>query len=591
MSNPIVDAFEILERITDAFFALDEQWNFTYINAEATRLLFRSREDLIGKNVWEEFPEATQLPFYEQYHKAVREQIPVTFDSYYSPLKSWYDVRAYPSSNGLSVYFQDITKKKMVSAKSEQHYKSLFEHNPNAVFSFDLEGNYLSVNPAMERLLGYSEEEYLHHSFMPLVSEDDQERTMKHYKMAAEGTTQHYETKALHKDGSIVYVDVTNMPIIVDYEVVGVYGVARDITSTKKAEAALKQKTQQLEFLIDHNVDPILIFSLQGNVIRVNKAFEETFGWSKVEILSLGLYQLPIVPTEYLHEVRECEAEVRRGKQIIGLETRRLRKDGQILNVMLYISPIEDAKGNLNGWSVTLRDITAWKRSQELLQNTEKLSVAGQLAAGIAHEIRNPITAIKGFVQLMRSGYGEKKEYFDIMSSEIERIEHILSELLILAKPQVSRFESKDIRSLIAQVITLLDTQAILKNVEIVTEVHSEFTHLPCDENQLKQVFINFIKNAIEAMPTGGKLLIQIQSTNREILFIRFIDEGIGMPEEVLAKLGQPFFTTKDKGTGLGYMISKKIIENHFGEVHIRSELNKGTTIEISFSLQTKERA
>jgi two-component system sporulation sensor kinase A len=252
------------------------------------------------------------------------------------------------------------------------------------------------------------------------------------------------------------------------------------------------------------------------------------------------------------------------------------------LNVVLTASPILDGKGNKLGWSVSLRDITAWKIAQEHLQNSEKLSVAGQLAAGIAHEIRNPITSIKGFIQLMKSGIGEKQKYFDIMSSEIERIEFILSELLILAKPQSIKYERKDIRVLLSQVMTLLDTQAILNNIEFSAEFKPGVTHLYCDENQLKQVFINFIKNSIESMPKGGRITIEINSENDQEMLIRLYDQGCGIPKEVLSKLGQPFYTTKEKGTGLGFMVSKKIIENHSGKINVESEVNKGTMIEIT---------
>jgi two-component system, sporulation sensor kinase A len=581
LNTRLEDAYEILERITDGFFAVDKHWNFTFVNKEATRLLFRSGEDLIGKNVWEEFPQAVNLPFYEQYHKAINEQVAVTFDAYFSPLKTWFDVRAYPSPNGLTVYFRDITLEKLEKNEKEQHYKSLFQHNPEAVFSFDLEGNYLSVNPAMEKLLGYSEEEYLHQSFIPLVTPDEIERTLKHYGIAASGTTQRYQTKAIHKTGAIIDVDVTNMPIIINNEVIGVYGTAKDITWRKIADQALIAKTQQLESFIENNGDPIVIFNNEGKVVQVNKAFEDTFGWSKEEILDLKSYQLPTVPIEAIAEAKKFEAEVTSGQHVIRAETTRLRRDGTILNVLLSKSPIKDANGKMDGWSAIIKDITEWKKSQEMLKNTEKLSVAGQLAAGIAHEIRNPITAIKGFIQLIEYSMYEYKEYFSIMVSEIERIEHILSELLILSKPQVSKFEQTEIIELVNQVTTLLDTQAILNNVEIVRDFQPAAIFIQCDENQLKQVFINFIKNAIEAMSDGGKLVIQIRVLNQDKLNVRFIDEGMGMSTETLAKLGQPFYTTKDKGTGLGYMISKNIIENHFGELTISSEPHNGTTIDV----------
>ncbi|QRG68855.1 PAS domain-containing sensor histidine kinase [Brevibacillus choshinensis] len=710
MSITIANGYEILDRITDGFFALDDQWNFTYVNSEASRLLFRSRNDLVGKNVWEEFPEAVDLTFYDHYHRAIREQTSVAFDAFFPPLKRWFDAKAYPSSTGLSVYFQDITNKKIALSQKEQHYKSLFEQNPDAVFSFDLDGNYLTVNPAMERLLGYSEAEFLQKSFVPLVAEDDLEKTLGHYRKAATGITQRYQAKVVHKNGSIVYLDVTNMPIIVHDEVVGVYGVAKDITdrsseqdelqktkerlesfvrdnadaiwvidledqvleinptfetmfgwsadsvigkklpiipdflkesmqdmhervktgasvvgletirerkdgslihvsatlspildltgkvigltgicrdvsSRKKAEETLKAKTKQLESFIENNVDSILMFNLDREVVHVNQAFENTFGWAKEEILGLHLYDLPFIPSEVLEEAKQSEGKIKPDELILGEESVRYRKDGEKLEVAFSKFPIYDAKGNMDGWSVILRDITEWKKSQLVLQNSEKLTVAGQLAAGIAHEIRNPITVIKGFIYLMKSGYGDKEEYFTIMASECERIEQILSELLVLAKPQPIKLEPKDIRFIMMQTVTLLHTQAIMSNVEIATQFEQGVARVYCDENQMKQVFINFIKNAIEAMQTGGTLTIQIKQKDDDHVIVRFIDEGTGIPAEMLKKMGQPFYTTKENGTGLGYMVSKQIVENHSGEVHIESEWNKGTTIEISLPI------
>ncbi|WP_299088158.1 PAS domain-containing protein [uncultured Metabacillus sp.] len=150
-----INPYEILDRITDAFFALDREWKFTYVNKEATRLLRRNMQQLLGKCIWEVFPEAVDLQTYQHYHMAVREQVSIVFEEYSPPLKMWFEVRIYPSPNGLSVYFQDITENKRSSSKREQHYKSLFENNPAAVYSFDLEGNFLSVNHAMEELLGF----------------------------------------------------------------------------------------------------------------------------------------------------------------------------------------------------------------------------------------------------------------------------------------------------------------------------------------------------------------------------------------------------------------------------------------------------
>lgn len=582
MKVPEINMLEIFERITDGFFSLNENWCLTYINEAAGRLLFRNRRDLIGKNIWTEFPQSIGLPFYEQYQRAMSEQVPVCFDAYFHPLDTWFEVSAYPSVSGLSVFFKDITEKKRTISQNEQHYKSLFEQNPDAVFSVDVNGNYLSVNKAMTQMLGYTKEELMHLSFKHIVVKEDLDRAYAHYAAACIGVTQNYEVKVKRKNGYIFHVWVTNIPIVVDHEIVGVYGIATDITSRKMEQEKLRKTKERLEALIRNNADAIWGIDIDDRVNDINPAFEKMFGWNASDIIG---QELPIIPEFLKSKMTVIHNKVKAGASVVDLETVRQKRDGSLLDVRTTLSPIRNGGGKVIGLTGICRDVTERKKAEELLQNAEKLSVAGQLAAGIAHEIRNPITAIKGFIDLMKSGMDYKKEYFEIMTAEIERIEQILSELLILAKPQASKFKRKNIQILFEQVTTLLDSQAIMNNVEIITQYKTDIDHIHCDDNQLKQVFINFIKNGIEAMPGGGRLQIEVTSKSENSLLIKVIDEGVGIPQEDIEKLGQPFYTTKEKGTGLGFMISKKIIENHSGKVQIKSGKNVGTTIEVELPI------
>jgi signal transduction histidine kinase len=231
-------------------------------------------------------------------------------------------------------------------------------------------------------------------------------------------------------------------------------------------------------------------------------------------------------------------------------------------------------------FQVIIRDISERKKNEELLINSEKLYVAGQLAAGIAHEIRNPLTSLKGFLQLIASGRQAGKNYYDIMKSELNRIESIVSELLMLSKPQIYELTHKDIRHIMGDTMTLLEAQAILHNIEMELALREEPLWVRGVENQLKQVFINVLKNAIEAMIEGGKIIITCEREGDRIV-VRIDDHGPGIPEEQLSKIGQPFYTTKDKGTGLGLMVSYKIVHNHQGSVRAQSRLGIGTTFEI----------
>lgn len=229
---------------------------------------------------------------------------------------------------------------------------------------------------------------------------------------------------------------------------------------------------------------------------------------------------------------------------------------------------------------VIIRDISERKKNEELLINSEKLYVAGQLAAGIAHEIRNPLTSLKGFLQLIASGRKNSANYYDIMNSELDRIEEIVSELLMLSKPQVYQLSYNDVRIMMRDTVTLLETQAILRNIAIETDYGSEPLWVYGVENQVKQVFINVIKNAIEAMTDGGSIRINL-TREKDGVYIRIHDEGPGIGEDQLAKIGQPFYTTKEKGTGLGLMVSYKIVDNHHGRIQVNSEIGKGTVFEI----------
>jgi signal transduction histidine kinase len=220
---------------------------------------------------------------------------------------------------------------------------------------------------------------------------------------------------------------------------------------------------------------------------------------------------------------------------------------------------------------------------EKKLRESEKLSLVGELAAGVAHEIRNPLTTLKGFTQMMNENTDPEanKRYSKIMIDEINRINFIVSEFMVLSKPHIVQYSLTDISQSIKNVITLLNTQAIISNIEIIPEFMGERFFIKCEENQIKQVIANLIKNSIEAMPQGGKIQIRMEQQDTNLI-ISLIDNGVGISRETLHLLGTPFYTTKTEGTGLGLMVSKKIIQNHNGKFEIKSVPNIATTVTIT---------
>jgi two-component system, sporulation sensor kinase A len=254
---------------------------------------------------------------------------------------------------------------------------------------------------------------------------------------------------------------------------------------------------------------------------------------------------------------------------------------GDVIFAEYNISPIYNEQKEMDSFVIVGRNITDRIKNDAALRNLDRLSIIGQLAAGVAHEIRNPLTSLKGFSKLLkRSADKEKQEdYLSIIMEELDRIDMIVNEFMSLAKPQAILFERENIISILDSTIKILNPQALLYNVQIVSDYQIEMVPLLCSPNQLKQVFVNFIKNAIESMPIGGKVHIAVRKVEENRVQITFTDEGVGIGEEMMQYLGTPFYTTKDKGIGLGLTVSNKIIIEHNGTMKIDSQIGKGTTV------------
>ncbi|WP_108993997.1 ATP-binding protein [Paenibacillus agaridevorans] len=259
----------------------------------------------------------------------------------------------------------------------------------------------------------------------------------------------------------------------------------------------------------------------------------------------------------------------------IELQWQTLRGN-PILTEMVRIRATYDGK---QVEQVMIRDISERKRNEQLYVNAEKLSIAGQLAAGVAHEIRNPLTSLKGFMQLLATGRIQDQQYLPLMRSELSRIESTVTELLMLSKPQALELRRNNLRELLSECTAAVGAQAKAQRVRIQHRFDPAPAWVLGVAVQLKQAFINVMKNAVEAMPDGGLLLIELKRGNSDTHLVTVADNGSGMPEEQLAKLGQPFYSTKDKGTGLGLLVTYKIIDNHDGKIAIDSVLGGGTTL------------
>lgn len=222
------------------------------------------------------------------------------------------------------------------------------------------------------------------------------------------------------------------------------------------------------------------------------------------------------------------------------------------------------------------------------IQRAEKLNILGQLAASVAHEVRNPLTVVKGFLQIMHEEQEDPhRRYTQLVLSELARAESIINDYLNFAKPQMQKLETFELSEVMEDIVLLLNTYAAQTGVMLHRELEQGL-HLRTDKNQLKQALVNLVKNAIEATPSGGEVKVLLRRGERHAV-ITILDTGKGMTKEQLSRIGTLFYTTKDKGTGLGTMVSLRIIESMKGRVQYESEPGLGTEVRIVVPLLLKK--
>lgn len=374
-------------------------------------------------------------------------------------------------------------------------------------------------------------------------------------------------------------VSITYLALDLSIAVIIAWILGRQYDKMKFFLVRMNESEKNYRQLIDTIPNAILIY-YKGEILYVNDAGKDLLGASdKEEILRKSVYHF--VHPNYLEKAKERLGQLRKEKKMTNnADQRVVTLDGKVIYVEVS-SRLIQYEGKEAILSV-FEDVThKIEETEGLLQKSDKLAVVGQMAAGIAHEIRNPLTSIRGFIQLFESKYENDEQYFKLVLSELDRINMIVGEFLVLAKPTAVEYKEVEINHLIKDVVTLINTQAIMNNIQIIVEYEANVPTIVCEENQLKQVFINLLKNAIEAMPNGGIIEVIIELQKEEKVSISIIDQGLGIPEDQIPKLGEPFYTTKENGTGLGLMTSYKIIENHNGEMKISSRINKGTTVEV----------
>lgn len=461
-------------------------------------------------------------------------------------------------------------------------FKEIFYQSrlPQVISNLDI--SKYECNHAFCDFLGYTQEELQGLTLKDLSHEVDFLKDIDHLNRLLKGDIKGYqlEKRYIHKSGSIKTGNL-QISLIQDDETDEQYLLAQvlDITEKKIIEHRRNTSERMYRLLAENSSDIINLHGSNGTYIYVSPSIKSTLGYNPEELLGRS-------PYDFIHELDRREVSLKhelvlRKVPFVIFTYRFKKKDGSYLWLETTIKAIfDEVTGEFIQMISVSRDIQQRIETNELLRKSEKLAVVGQMAAAIAHEIRNPLTPIKGFVQFLSKGESFNPAYASIVLNEIDRIDNIITEFLTLAKPNMEKQEIVYIDKIVKNVIQLLIPQAMMKNKEIHLSIDQSLISTFGDGNSLKQVFINIIQNALDAIEEQGQVQVNIE-TEGEHICVHIIDDGCGIPKDRIANLGEPFYSTKEKGTGLGLMTCFRIVEHHNGKIVIESEENKGTRVKV----------
>ncbi len=332
---------------------------------------------------------------------------------------------------------------------------------------------------------------------------------------------------------------------------------------------ALESTRDFLSRIIEGSAEAIVTLDPAGRVTSWNRAAEEIFGWKAEEMLGTDLKRLLPADPAAAEDLAEMEAIVRSGRPVREYEVNRVRKDGRRITVRITLSPLYDGDGDYLGSTGIVRDVTAFKEMEARLVERERLAAVGELAASVAHEIKNPLAGIRGACEILSDVFSEddpRRELSEEVHRQIERLDRTLRDLLRFAKPQAMRQEATDIHAVLDRVLAVLLEADQARSITVDRDYDRAMPELRVDPQQMEQVFINILLNAFQAMNHAGKIVIRTIADG-EGASISIRDSGPGIPPEVADRIFKPFFTTRSKGTGLGLAIVKNIVTAHGGAI------------------------
>ncbi len=344
------------------------------------------------------------------------------------------------------------------------------------------------------------------------------------------------------------------------------------------------------EHIIESMTGGVITINMKGVIATFNKSAELILGYNPDDIVGKSVFDAFPASGKNAALSKIIKETLEGKKTSSSREINIYSKVGKKIPIGITTSLLRDKKNTFLGIVVTFKDLGHIKHLEEQFRRADRLAAVGSLAAGVAHEIRNPLGSVKGLVQLLKEDLkddDQKKSYAEVIVKEVDRLNKVVEELLSFARPDASELEANfiqlNINDVIEQTLLLAAHDSKKAKIRIIKQFSSDVPCVLADAKKLEQAFLNIIFNAFSAMEEGGDLTIKTDfNKNMKVLNISFADTGIGITDEGLKKIFDPFYTAKTGGTGLGLTIAHQIISSHKGRIDVKTELGKGTTFTIS---------
>ncbi len=460
-------------------------------------------------------------------------------------------------------------------------YGRIFDLLPELILILDDGKKIMDHNAAASAKLGLTAEELHGREINSIVVESGREAIASLLQSSDQG--RHLESQFVTATGEVIDVDL-DVKVLEgtdrQYQVV----IAKDITEQKKRDLDYLRFSN----VIEHTINPIQITDANGLMVYVNPAFEHASGFSKEELIGKN----PRILSSGRHS-RDFWGKVWRyilgGKVWVGQVENR-RKDGSPLHTELLISPIVGDQGKVIGFLGAHRDITEQKMLEQQLVRSQKMESIGTLAAGIAHEVGNPLTSISSLVQVIQRTTNDEpaKEKLELIKNQINRIARIIRDLVDFSRPSTNVERPTDVNRIVRDALNIVQYGKKVKGISFEVELNESLPPLMLVADQLTQVFINILINAVDSFEGKTGTIQVVSGMNDGSVEIRIIDSGKGISKDDRDKIFEPFFTTKEvgEGTGLGLWVSYGIVRNFRGDILVESNPGKGSTFIVVFPVK-----